>query len=174
MTACLSKNTACCFGGRLFCRKAAGMTRSHAPSTAGCIFSDDQGNIWRAGVLAQDACIVNGNETAVAQLPDGRLLLNHGNMNADRHPVLSISADGTGLEKIWRCEELPDPMCFGGRTAGKEGILFSKCVRRERREHAAVQYSGDTGGALAGNQARGFHGRLYGHCLREGPYIRFL
>ena len=149
------------------------MTRSHAPSTAGCIFSDDQGNIWRAGVLAQDACIVNGNETAVAQLPDGRLLLNHGNMNADRHPVLSISADGTGLEKIWRCEELQDPMCFGGRTAGKEGILFGNCMSQERRAHAAVQYSGDAG-EHAGNLVRGFHGRLYGHCLREGPYIRFL
>lgn len=104
------------------------MTRSHAPSTAGCIFSNDQGNTRRAGVLAQDACILNGNETAVAQLSDGRLLLNHRNMNADWHRVLSISTDGTQIEKIWRCDVLPDLMCFGGQTAGKKGIFFGNCM----------------------------------------------
>lgn len=122
-----------------------GMTRSHAPSTAGCIFSDDHGNTWHPGALAQDACILNGNETAVEQLPDGRLLLNHRNMNADCHRVLSISTDGTRIEKIWRCDGLPDPMCFGGQTAGKNGILFGNCMSQERRAHATVQYSGDAG-----------------------------
>lgn len=122
-----------------------GLVRKHWPSAAGCIVSDDHGQTWHAGALAQDACIVNGNETTVAQLPDGRLLFNFRNMNPSRRRVLALSENGEQLGKIWVCDALPDPMCFAGQAAGEKGVLFGNCVSEEKRVDAAVKYSKDAG-----------------------------
>ena len=77
---------------------ADGLTRKHWPSVAGCVYSDDHGKTWHAGALAEG--MANGNETTVAQLPDGRLLFCYRNMNEARCRMLGLSANGETLEAL--------------------------------------------------------------------------
>ncbi len=118
-----------------------GATRKHWPSVAGCIYSDDHGQTWHAGALAQD--MVNGNETTVAQLPDGRLLFNYRNMNTPPDRMLGLSRNGEKLDALWSCDQLEDPMCFGSMAATEEGVLFANCASRSQRVDATVKYTTD-------------------------------
>lgn len=122
---------------------ADGMTRRHMPSVCGCIYSDDHGITWHAGLLADG--LKDGNETSVAQLPDGRLLFNFRNRHEDYHRRLGLSRDGETLEKMWMADALQDPMCFGGMAAGKLGVLFGNCDSSEKRVNCAVKYTRDAG-----------------------------
>lgn len=120
-----------------------GLTRKHWPSVAGCVYSDDHGKTWHAGALAEG--MANGNETTVAQLPDGRLLFCYRNMNEARCRMLGLSANGETLDALWSCEALPDPMCFGSLAAGEKGVLFGNCASQTARVNATVRYSTDAG-----------------------------
>lgn len=99
----------------------------HHPSVAGTVYSDDHGRTWHAG--ARTDGMKDANETALAQLPDGRVLLNFRNCETDYCRRLGLTdATGASLEKIWRCDDLPDPWCFGGMAARADGaILFVNC-----------------------------------------------
>ena len=101
---------------------------AHQPSGAGAVYSDDHGRTWHAGAWTED--MTDANETAVAQLPDGRILFNFRNRETDFCRRLGISdAGGETLQRIWRCEELPDPWCFGGMAALKDGaVAFVNCA----------------------------------------------
>lgn len=120
-----------------------GQTREHWPSVAGCIYSDDHGGTWHAGALAEG--IANANETTVAQLPDGRLLFNYRNMNEDRFRVLGLSENGEAIDRLWRCDQLEDPMCFGSMAATAQGVIFGNCASQSRRVNAEVKYTRDAG-----------------------------
>lgn len=122
---------------------ADGRRREHWPSVAGMIYSDDHGKTWKAGAMAPG--MLNGNETSAAQLPDGRVLFNFRNMNADRRRVLGLSEDGGTLSRIWTAEGLVDPMCFGGMASGRDGVFFVNCVSEDRRENLSVHYTNDGG-----------------------------
>lgn len=121
-----------------------GLTRKHWPSVAGCLYSDDRGLTWHPGALA--APIANGNETAVAELPDGRLLFNYRNMNPERERVLGLSADGGAtIHRLWSSEALPDPMCYGSMAATGHRILFANCHSKEKRVDLTVKATADAG-----------------------------
>lgn len=122
---------------------ADGVTRKHWPSVAGCIYSDDHGLTWHAGALAPS--MVNGNETTVAQLPDGRLLFNYRNMNTPSNRVLGISENGEKIDALWSSDQLEDPMCFGSMAATEQGVLFANCASATKRINALVKYSKDAG-----------------------------
>ena len=119
-------------------------TRRHWPSVCGCVYSDDHGKTWRAGGLAEG--MVNGNETNVAELPDGRLLFNHRSQNKVRRRILSMSADGgETLCPTWRAEELTDPQCFGGMEIVGGTVLFANCDSETKRVDLTVRASDDAG-----------------------------
>ena len=121
-----------------------GMTRAHAPSVAGAIYSDDHGETWQAGALAQG--LANGNETTVAETEDGKLLFNYRNTDSCGRRALGLSRDGgESLESRWFCEELVDPRCFGSMVSTAEGILFANCEDAERRIRLTVKRSRDNG-----------------------------
>ena len=100
---------------------------AHQPSGAGAVYSDDHGRTWHAGAWTQD--MTDANETAVAQLPDGRILFNFRNREKDFCRRLGIAdAGGEALQKVWKCGELPDPWCFGGMSVLEDGTAaFVNC-----------------------------------------------
>lgn len=121
-----------------------GMTRAHAPSVAGCIYSDDHGATWQPGALAEG--LANGNETTVAETEDGKLLFNYRNTDECRRRALGLSCDGgESLEPRWFSEELTDPQCFGSMISTEEGILFANCEDAHRRVHLTVKRTRDAG-----------------------------
>lgn len=121
-----------------------GLTRAHAPSIAGSIYSDDHGGTWHAGALAEG--IANGNETTVAEIGDGKLLFNYRNTDHRKRRALGISCDGgESLEPRWFSKELKDPMCFGSMISSREGILFSNCDDENCRINLTVKRSCDNG-----------------------------
>lgn len=120
-----------------------GRTRRHQPSAAGCIYSDDRGQTWHAGAFTK--AMLNGNETALAQLPGGALLLNFRNMNPEHRRVLGLSATGETLSRVWPCPQLEDPGCFGGMAETEDGVLFANCASESRRVNALVRFSPDAG-----------------------------
>lgn len=101
-------------------------TREHQPSVAGCVVSRDGGETWHFG------CVLSGvkdaNETAAAELPDGRVLFNIRNCETDGRRRLAWSSDGgrsaTPLEKN---RDLTDPWCMGSMAVYGEEVLFSSC-----------------------------------------------
>ena len=100
---------------------------AHQPSGAGAVYSDDHGRTWHAGAWTQD--MTDANETTVAQLPDGRILFNFRNRETDFCRRLGVSdAGGEALQKVWKCDDLPDPWCFGGMAVLADGaVAFVNC-----------------------------------------------
>lgn len=106
--------------------------RKHAPSAVTTLYSDDDGRTWKHGemVAVNGDAITNPNETAVAQLPDGRVMLNI-RTGSDKHRrVVTTSPDGASHWTKPRFDEaLFDPVCDAGflelKVWGKHYLLFS-------------------------------------------------
>lgn len=95
---------------------------AHQPSWAGAIFSDDHGITWHAGELVSN--VADANETTVAELTDGRILFNFRNRELDYHRRLGLSiGDELHIDRVWNCDELPDPMCFGSMLRLPDGSI---------------------------------------------------
>ncbi len=107
------------------------------------IYSDDNGQTWKMSERASK----NKDETTVAELSDGRIMLN----SRSKPRKLTISPDGAG---DW-CESyddpnLVDPFCMGGMDTAKidglpHALLFSNCAHPEKREMVTVKCSFDDG-----------------------------
>jgi len=111
----------------------------HGPGTASVIFSDDDGASWQAGDLVHplgDGS--NLNETAIAELSDGRVLLNSRNRRPGNRRVLSISADGaTGWSEPRLHPDLWEPVCMGAMlrdAAVPDRLLYCAPTGRRPRE----------------------------------------
>lgn len=115
------------------------------------IYSDDHGRTWRLGGRTPQAGV---NECEVAELSDGRLLLNMRNYDRRQHcRRISISEDG-GLTwgPVRFDPALVEPICqaslrrFRWPENGKPGILlFSNPASPTRREKLTVRLSRDEG-----------------------------
>lgn len=114
----------------------------HYPSVAGCVYSDDHGESWHPGALAEGLC--SGNETAVAQLPDGNLLFSIRHRGEERCRMQALSSDGgQTLTQLRPVEQLPDPRCFGSLAAVPGGVLFANCDHSATRINLKVKFSPD-------------------------------
>ena len=110
------------------------------------ICSDDAGESWFLGGVAGPAT----NESAVAELADGSLLLNMRSYSGRNRRALSVSRDGGAT---WSAPELHEalvePVCQGSmvRTdAGSAGhLLFSNPDSETARERLTVRSSADDG-----------------------------
>jgi sialidase-1 len=91
--------------------------RPHRPSAVATIYSDDQGRTWKAGsiVLASHDDLLNPSETTVAELSDGRIVLNLRSESPRHRRLVSYSPDGASH---WTApafdEALFDPICAAG------------------------------------------------------------
>lgn len=89
---------------------------AHRPSVTATIYSDDNGATWQRGAIAVPNTTewVYPNETAAAELSDGRVLLNVRTESPDHRRLLLMSADGIAGWSAPRFHaQLLEPICFG-------------------------------------------------------------
>jgi sialidase-1 len=135
----------------------------HGDSVVATVYSDDAGRTWHAGDIAADGSYLRSpNETAVAELSDGRVMLNirHGGVASDPGPNgttwrgVVTGPDGAAAWSRPRLDKsLPEPVCMGSLLsfthAGKHRLLFvnpDNGADRKRR-NVTVRVSDDDGGA---------------------------
>ncbi|MBM3459910.1 MAG: exo-alpha-sialidase [Armatimonadetes bacterium] len=104
------------------------------------IFSDDQGATWKLGGTVGPHC----NECQVAELSDGRLLLNMRNYNGSHRRALSYSSDG-GESWTSPVEDpvLVEPVCQASLIGlpDRPGTLLFANPASEKRERMTVRLS---------------------------------
>lgn len=109
------------------------------------IYSDDNGETWELGGVAPQA---GGNESTVAELSDGRLMLNM----RSNDPVRQVSISDDGGETWGEVElddELKEPTCQGSLLScevdGSHALLFSNPASSAERIKMTVKRSTDNG-----------------------------
>lgn len=114
------------------------------------IYSDDHGATWQLGGSTPQHEV---NESEVAELSDGRLLLNMRNYApGERHRKIARSSDG-GLtwSHLSSDSTLIEPICqaslqhFQFPEEGRSILLFSNPASRSRRENMTLRASYDEG-----------------------------
>ncbi len=112
------------------------------------IYSDDNGDNWKLGGITPTVS-VNPNESTVAALSDGKLMLNMRVSNNNNLRMKSISSDG-GLS--WTAPvsalTLVDPVCQGSildaRVSGRHTLFFSNPASTTRT-NMTIKMSTDNG-----------------------------
>jgi sialidase-1 len=88
---------------------------AHRPSVLSTIYSDDQGKTWKRGdvVAGEGDPLMNPNETALAQLADGRVMLNIRSESKQHRRAVCFSDDGaTKWTKPAFDDQLREPICM--------------------------------------------------------------
>ncbi|HTD94911.1 MAG TPA: sialidase family protein [Chitinophagaceae bacterium] len=112
------------------------------------IYSDDGGSTWRlGGVTRQDSV----NESTVAELSNGRLMLNMRNASKKRERQTAISKNGgKSWSSIKADTALIEPVCEGNLLQykfgdKKEALLFCNPASRASRAQMTIRVSYDNG-----------------------------
>lgn len=143
---------------------AYGKTGDHAPSAAATIFSDDHGRTWQAGELAvpNEGEFDNPNETMLAELSDGRVMLVTRSGSDAGRKLITFSPDGArNWTKPVFHNQLWEPVCMASIVSypSKPGtLIFSNphTLRRNaegkedpkvtgKRENLSIKLSRDDG-----------------------------
>ena len=111
---------------------------AHRPSVVTTIYSDDAGGTWKPGAIAipNTAEWVNPNESTVAELPDGTVVLNARSESKANRRLVTTSPDGASKwTKPAFDDALLEPVCMGSLLAvpgAKPALLFSNPDNLER------------------------------------------
>jgi len=143
---------------------AYGKEGDHGPSAAATIYSDDHGKTWLAGDLAvpNEGEFGNPNETMLAELSDGRVMLVTRSVSKPNRKIITISPNGvTGWSKPAFHDQLWEPVCMASIAAhpAKPGtLIFSNPhtlkldkdgtetpAGRGKRENLSIKLSRDDG-----------------------------
>ena len=143
---------------------AYGKEGDHAPSAAATIYSDDHGKTWLAGDLAvpNNSEFGNPNETMLAELSDGRVMLVTRSVSKPNRKIITLSPNGaTDWSKPTFHDQLWEPICMASITAhpAKPGtLIFSNPhtlkldkdgketpAGRGKRENLSIKLSRDDG-----------------------------
>jgi sialidase-1 len=90
-------------------------SNGHHPSVVATIFSDDAGKTWQRGDIVANETdpLTDPNETAIAELTDGRVMLNIRNESKANRRAVSTSGNGaTGWTRPTFDEALREPICM--------------------------------------------------------------
>jgi sialidase-1 len=137
----------------------------HHPSVNGMIYSDDHGATWHRGDIAvpNTPDFPDPNETTVAQLADGTVMLNVRTEAKENRRTIVTSKDGATHWSAPRLQQdLPDPICFAAlmrlstkKDGGENRLLFvnpdnlqradGKDTRSKDRVNLTVRLSYDEG-----------------------------
>lgn len=126
--------------------------RSHGPSVAATIYSDDYGQTWHAGeIIYSTSLITNLGEPTAVELEDGSVMMNMRNPGGLR--AVSISPDGiSGWSRPAFDNQLIDPNNFGSlvrysfeEESGKSRILFINANDAHHRRNITLRMSIDEG-----------------------------
>jgi len=125
-------------------------TRKHGPSVVTTFQSHDSGETWSLGEwIWSTAEVVSPNETAAAELADGRVYLNIRSQASYRSRAYSKNGGNT-WEGLAPDYALTDARCFGSLTTvkgenGEQILLFANCVHNDERKNVTVHLSRDGG-----------------------------
>lgn len=109
-----------------------------------CIYSDDDGITWSIGFVAGGGA----NETAVAELPDGRLYFNARNQAGGVSRLDGYSADGgQSLQRAYQPQpQIETPVVQGSLLQVDDGpLLYSGPADPQRRRAMGIRGSIDSG-----------------------------
>ena len=127
--------------------------RAHAPSVISTLFSRDGGRTFSLGEILPmcGAGYFSPNETALAELPDGRIYLNCRLGGGYTYRGSAVSPTGCGGWSAIRPERaLPDPGCFGSALSYSSprvpnALLFANCASKTERREVTLRASFDGG-----------------------------
>ena len=123
---------------------------AHWPNRAGVIYSDDHGENWHAGGLILDDRLPNNNESVIAELSDGKVMINMRSDLPEGLRTVAVSSDGGETFSEFRTEpQLRDPGCSAGMATYKGKIYFTNCDNAPSEEDSRInlklKVSGDDG-----------------------------
>lgn len=107
------------------------------------IYSDDHGKTWQLGGIVQQNKV---NESTVAELSDGTLMLNMRSGSGSR--MVALSTDGGSSWSDAKADvHLPDPTCQGSLLSytDKDLLFFSNPSSSASRENMTIKRSTDDG-----------------------------
>ncbi|CAK0796618.1 unnamed protein product [Prorocentrum cordatum] len=110
--------------------------------------SSDHGETW---ILAPTFARTGTNECAVAELSDGRLILNMKNCTTRDRRLVSVTADSGNSWIVHQSDgTLPEPSCMASllrveRTNGSSVLLFANPACTHSRKHLTIKASVDDG-----------------------------
>lgn len=111
----------------------------HQPSILTTLCSDDKGRSWHLGELIDQEYMKDPSETALAELPDGTVMINIRHESPQRRRMIAYSSNGfTGWHGFHFEEALPDPICMGGMAAHGGNIYFVNCNSETERRNLTV------------------------------------
>jgi sialidase-1 len=129
----------------------ANHTTATGASYSHIIYSDDNGQTWNLGGTVPQA---GENEATVAELPDGKLLLNMRNYNRENSKCRAMSSSDDGGQTwsgVQYPQDLLEPVCQGSMLnympKGKitSTLLFSNPASMDERKNSTLKLSTDQG-----------------------------
>ena len=125
---------------------------AHNPAKVAVLYSDDHGASWQLGEIFEPEGAVSPNETCMAELSDGSVLLSirsrkpAGSDNTTPHyRYMAVSKNGISGWRTWLETQLPDPACAAGMCNCPRGILFTHCSTPTARFDLTLRLSEDDG-----------------------------
>ncbi len=128
---------------------------AHHPSVVATLFSDDAGKTWQCGDIVANETdpLLDPNETVVAQLADGRVMLNMRSQSKQHHRAVAFSPDGaTRWTRPIFDEQLKEPICMASLcrlsekgASNRNRLLFANPDALDARKKLTVKLSYDEG-----------------------------
>ena len=119
---------------------------AHRPTKLRTVYSTDGGESWQLGGVIGRHDLQDPNESALALLPDGRVLISIRHRDRVRKSrIFGYSETGRGdWYSVAHRTDLPDPMCMGSMTQVSDGTMFHiNCASRKKRTDLTLRVSGD-------------------------------
>lgn len=117
--------------------------------TAFAAYSDDGGETWRRGIPAPKEGGTQPNEAQMAELSDGKVMLNARNQAQAHYRLTALSADGgESWSEATLDPDLPDPVCMGSliRVSKVPNLLaFCNPGNQKKRADGVIRLSRDDG-----------------------------
>ncbi len=122
----------------------------HHPSVNATVYSDDHGATWHRGDIAMASTpqFPDPNETTLAQLSDGRVMLNVRTEAKEHRRAITTSRDGaTHWTEPHLQPELTDPICFASLISlSAHRLLFANPDNETKeRKNLTIRLSTDDG-----------------------------
>ena len=113
------------------------------------LYSDDHGETWQCGEIIWDReDFVDPNESVLAELSDGRMMINCRHETGNGLRKVGFSPDGTSSwDGFCFDAQLIDPVCCAGMTQGDGHLWFTNCAcgNEEGRIRLSIRRSDDDG-----------------------------
>lgn len=119
---------------------------AHRPSKLRTIYSPDGGETWCCGGMIGRHELKDPNESALALLPDNRVLISIRHRNRYRKcRIFGYSETGRGdWYSVAYRDDIPDPVCMGSMTNTPDGtMLHINCAAKKTRTALTLRVSDD-------------------------------